>query len=848
MFQPAAIFGSAIVVHWFPIVWSIVICLFGFTLSSSAQSQGLRTFTVGGEFGEHLPVSSAAILSTCGNDVFSQSSLENGNLITASSGSNSRSEGVKRLLYMRVSFLDDAVEPISFESATSVVTQMEQVFAEFSYNKISFTSVVTPLLSLPRNKAAYGQLAPIILLNEARAAALQAGFNTADYDFDVVRFRNVPGWTFAGLALTGGKGVWLQSSSVSAIVHEVGHNLGLEHANLWVVGDDSVIGPSGSNQAYGNIFDTMALENSKPASLHFNAVWKNRLNWLPVSAVQSVSNSALCRLEALESVNLESNRAYALKIGKDLTRSYWVEFRRKVPSNPWAESGVLLNWNPWSGSSSGTQLLDTTPGTPSGNSGRDDSPVTVGRTFSDYTAGAYITPLNVGQNASNRWIDVQVNIGAFPGNTPPVLNITASATEVSVSDVVLFSAVATDPEGDLISYHWDFGDLSFGSNASVVAKSWPQSGEYLVRCVASDMKGGISSRHSVIRVGSPATFHITGQVLDTVGSPVQGVRIYNGLSGSAYRGAYTDVEGLYVLPNVAAGSHSISALKYGYSLSRDGWNNPIAVGPDATSINFVAVSTATNPPAITGQPQSQLVTVSSNATFSATATGTPPPTYRWYFNVTNLIPGATNSSFTVSNVQDADGGFYSVVVSNGVSVTSSNALLTVNHPPAATAPLLERFAFNGTKARFADFLGGDPDGDRVTLFSVGPGTAQGGTVTTNSGWVIYTPPPGFTNVDSFPFAVSDGRGGISLGTANVAVTFDNVVPQNFRAEILGNGSVRLIFDGIQSRTYSIEYAENLESPAWQKLATVTADEHGVFVYTDLLPNDAPQRFYRATWP
>ena len=103
-------------------------------------------------------------------------------------------------------------------------------------------------------------------------------------------------------------------------------------------------------------------------------------------------------------------------------------------------------------------------------------------------------------------------------------------------------------------------------------------------------------------------------------------------------------------------------------------------------------------------------------------------------------------------------------------------------------------------------------------------------------------------MDSFPFAVSDGRGGISLGTANVAVTFDNVVPQNFRAEMLGNGSVRLIFDGIQSRTYSIEYAENLESPAWQKLATVTADEHGVFVYTDLLPNGAPQRFYRATWP
>ena len=325
--------------------------------------------------------------------------------------------------------------------------------------------------------------------------------------------------------------------------------------------------------------------------------------------------------------------------------------------------------------------------------------------------------------------------------------------------------------------------------------------------------------------------------------PLTGVVVSSGATT-----VQTDSAGNFALSGLAAGSYSVTASYPGYTFVNVGFINPVSVGPDATNINFVASSTTTNSPIITTQPQSQLVTISSNVTFAVTASGTLPIAYQWFFNGTTPIVGATNSVVTITNVQDDDGGSYSVVVSNGVSVTSSNALLTVNHPPVPASPVLERYAFTGTKARLADFLGSDSDGDVLSLFSVGPGSAQGGTVTTNSGWVIYTPPPGFTNVDSFPFAVSDGRGGISLGTANVAVTFDNVVPQNFRAEMLGNGSVRLIFDGIQSRTYSIEYAENLESPAWQKLATVTADEHGVFVYTDLLPNGAPQRFYRATWP
>jgi hypothetical protein len=82
-------------------------------------------------------------------------------------------------------------------------------------------------------------------------------------------------------------------------------------------------------------------------------------------------------------------------------------------------------------------------------------------------------------------------------------------------------------------------------------------------------------------------------------------------------------------------------------------------------------------PAITTQPTNLLVNAGGNATFTASASGTPPPGYQWYFN-SAAIAGATNSAYVKTNVQPSDAGNYSVKASNVVtSVTSSNAALSV---------------------------------------------------------------------------------------------------------------------------------------------------------------------------
>ena len=80
---------------------------------------------------------------------------------------------------------------------------------------------------------------------------------------------------------------------------------------------------------------------------------------------------------------------------------------------------------------------------------------------------------------------------------------------------------------------------------------------------------------------------------------------------------------------------------------------------------------------IIGQPTSQTVFATSNATFSVTAAGNPLPTCQWRKNGVN-IPGATTQVLSLTSVQATDAGVYSVVVSNGLgSATSQNATLSV---------------------------------------------------------------------------------------------------------------------------------------------------------------------------
>jgi uncharacterized delta-60 repeat protein len=93
-----------------------------------------------------------------------------------------------------------------------------------------------------------------------------------------------------------------------------------------------------------------------------------------------------------------------------------------------------------------------------------------------------------------------------------------------------------------------------------------------------------------------------------------------------------------------------------------------------------ATLTLVYPPAIITEPAGQTLPIGGEVTFRVGAAGTPPLSYQWQFNGTN-IAAATNDSLALFDVQPANAGNYSVRVTNSVgAVTSQVAVLTVLPP------------------------------------------------------------------------------------------------------------------------------------------------------------------------
>jgi hypothetical protein len=109
-------------------------------------------------------------------------------------------------------------------------------------------------------------------------------------------------------------------------------------------------------------------------------------------------------------------------------------------------------------------------------------------------------------------------------------------------------------------------------------------------------------------------------------------------------------------------------------------------GGSITSV--LAALTVNIPPSISVQPQSIAVKLTSNATFTVTASGSPAPGYQWRFN-NSPIGGATASSYTRVNVQTNDVGNYSVLVTNVAgSLAGSDAALTLIPPQPSQFQLI----------------------------------------------------------------------------------------------------------------------------------------------------------------
>jgi hypothetical protein len=159
-------------------------------------------------------------------------------------------------------------------------------------------------------------------------------------------------------------------------------------------------------------------------------------------------------------------------------------------------------------------------------------------------------------------------------------------------------------------------------------------------------------QNQIVNQGATATFNVVATGQGTLGYQW----FFNGTSMNAATNATLTIS------NVRA--------------TNDGAYTVTVNNASGSTTSLPATLTVRLPPSIAAHPQPQVVNPGSNATFTVTANGTPPFTYQWRFNTTN-IAGATGSSFTRNNAQHTNAGLYSVTVANpaGTAISQSAELI-----------------------------------------------------------------------------------------------------------------------------------------------------------------------------
>lgn len=112
----------------------------------------------------------------------------------------------------------------------------------------------------------------------------------------------------------------------------------------------------------------------------------------------------------------------------------------------------------------------------------------ISHTFIDI--GPTVVTLRVADGTGNNptsVLNINVRVEEHSDLAPVITTMTAVPSAVAVNKFVAFSIAATDPNGDPLSYYWDFGDgtTGFGTKPS---HAYAKSGVYTVRAAVSDRR------------------------------------------------------------------------------------------------------------------------------------------------------------------------------------------------------------------------------------------------------------------------------------------------------------------------------------------------------------------------
>ncbi|MDB6031656.1 MAG: C-terminal target protein, partial [Verrucomicrobiales bacterium] len=241
-----------------------------------------------------------------------------------------------------------------------------------------------------------------------------------------------------------------------------------------------------------------------------------------------------------------------------------------------------------------------------------------------------------------------------------------------------------------------FGRFRFSTQAGLSFTGPAPDGEvedYAVSVVhAADLAVITTALPDPVAVGSNLTYTVTVQNLGP--SLATGVALTNTLPGNVTLVSSTSSQGACSLAGSvvtcglgsipASGSASVTMVVR--PVLAGSITNLARAGGSELDLNLAnnsgqTIGTVENPPIVTAQPVSLVVTQGNAVVFHSAATGTGPLIYQWQLNGTDL-PGAISADYSFANAQMNQEGSYTVKVSNRVgTVISSAANLIVRVPP-----------------------------------------------------------------------------------------------------------------------------------------------------------------------